>query len=301
MNDTVERIPLVYIVSEAYSGSTLLDLLLGMSPHIWTLGEAQRLWLSVADGKPCACGAHIPQCPFWQPILPAIPAARAETLFQLFTPEMTVRWPHLLSILRGRVSAKMHDTYLAYADTNATYLRQVWQAARAKKPNLRWLVDASKDPYRLYALHYSGLFDMRVLHVTKDPRALVYSMVKRHESDSLVMCIRKSARWTIRNAQFNRLSQLFSPEFYRHIRYETLATAPTETINGLLAWLGVDPMTDLSRMRSYESHAVAGNAMRWEERPITLDDRWKSNLSLTNQRIAWFFALTLKNRYGYTW
>lgn len=69
----MDKIPVVYIMSEAYSGSTLLDLLLGMTPEIWTLGEAQHLWQRVQDQQVCACGELIPKCPFWEPLLQHIP------------------------------------------------------------------------------------------------------------------------------------------------------------------------------------------------------------------------------------
>ena len=39
-----------------------------------------------------------------------------------------------------------------------------------KGDQVQWLVDASKSVYRLLWLRETGLFDVRVIHLVKDPR-----------------------------------------------------------------------------------------------------------------------------------
>ena len=56
----------LYIMSRPHSGSTILDILMGNSASVESVGQL------VSDmGKldnPCACGATIRDCPFWQEV-----------------------------------------------------------------------------------------------------------------------------------------------------------------------------------------------------------------------------------------
>jgi hypothetical protein len=68
------RLPLVYILSNGRSGTTLLDLLLGAHPRVWTVGEVQNLpWEMRYPRAPCGCGNPVQESPFWAPILHDIP------------------------------------------------------------------------------------------------------------------------------------------------------------------------------------------------------------------------------------
>jgi hypothetical protein len=301
LEHSVDRIPLIYIASDAYSGSTLFDLLLGMLPEAWTLGEAQHLWQRIRDHMVCACGVPLAECPFWQPLIPKIATVSYSPLFSRFIPSYVIRGQYLPAMLWSRISPGLRDEIGQYGDLNNAYLRIVWDAAEAHKPNLHWLIDASKDAYRLYALHQSERFDMRVIHITKDPRAMVYSHVKNGRERDKMMVLRKSGRWLINNMLFNHIGHSLGPSRYRHVRYEDLARFPNKTMNELLEWLGMSPIETLDHMRLYESHAIGGNAMRWEDRPIMLDERWKHRLSKINQQIAWLIGLPLCKRFGYTW
>ena len=45
-----------------------------------------------------------------------------------------------------------------------------------KGDQVQWLVDASKSVYRLLWLRETGLFDVRVIHLVKDPRVRALDM-----------------------------------------------------------------------------------------------------------------------------
>ena len=64
---------LLYIMSRPHSGSTILDILMGNSQPVEGVGQL------VSDmgelGNPCACGATIGDCPFWQAVRDEVEAA----------------------------------------------------------------------------------------------------------------------------------------------------------------------------------------------------------------------------------
>ena len=65
----------VYISSLAFSGSTLLDLVLGGHPNIVGLGEIGRIQdqskkgMDIFDNRVCSCGKRAYDCEFWSHIL----------------------------------------------------------------------------------------------------------------------------------------------------------------------------------------------------------------------------------------
>ena len=65
---------LLYIMSRPHSGSTILDILIGNSASVQGVGQL------VSDmGKldnPCACGASIRDCPFWQAVRAEVAVGR---------------------------------------------------------------------------------------------------------------------------------------------------------------------------------------------------------------------------------
>lgn len=289
-----DSIPLVYILSNGRSGTTLLDLLLGAHPNIWTLGEAHILpWELKNRRTPCGCGVPIEEDDFWAPLLPEIPLETTGYHVGYFRNRQqvgkVVRWEHLFDLVRGRVSSRWTEAVREYAKRNERYFRVVREAAEDRMgQEVEWLVDNSKDPYRLFWLQQSGRFDIRVIHLVKDPRAFVYSMVRREMPGVTKRVIRFTGRWIIENAIMRRLMGVGFPEdATRTLAYEQLAAAPEETLKNLGAWLGLDYDPDLVHtFRDYENHAVSGNMMRWRERDdaIRLDQRWKRNFPLAYTR-----------------
>src|SRR5207302_9823744 len=88
-----------------------------------------------------------------------------------------------------------------YGKDNLVVLRSVLQKARHIKGDpVTWLVDSSKSPYRLLWLKETGQFDVRVIHLVKDPRAFVYSTCKNQHGISRTWGLGKAAlRWTFEN------------------------------------------------------------------------------------------------------
>ncbi len=59
----------VYICSSGYSGSTLLDLILGSHSLIESLGEISHLPKNISLNSNCSCGEPILECYYWKKIL----------------------------------------------------------------------------------------------------------------------------------------------------------------------------------------------------------------------------------------
>jgi hypothetical protein len=300
-------IPVIYILSSGRSGSTLLDLLLGTHPDIWTLGEAQILPWEVKENRlPCGCGSNITACKFWRPILPQMPLGESDYPIEYFRESHTggraIRWAHVYDIIRHNPSGHWQAGVAAYGAINAEYFSLVKSAVeRQMNRPISWLVDASKDIYRLFWLQQSSLFDLRIIHLTKDPRAFVYSMTKGSPYDTRQKRFRFTGRWIFENALYSRLcaDPALSKKVYR-LRYEELAKRAKKTMDSLGNWLGVET-TDFSirEFRRRENHAIAGNLMRWQTAEIRLDDKWRRSLPSTQQSVIWAMSGVLARTYHY--
>jgi hypothetical protein len=305
-----DRIPLVYILSNGRSGTTLLDLLLGAHDHVWTTGEAQNLpWELVNPRAPCGCGNPVHESPFWKPILPDIPTDTDGYHVGCFHNSEQVgkvlRWNLLPDLIRGRARPRWRDAVEEYGRKNETLFRVVREAAEERSGNeIQWLVDASKNVYRLFWLQQSGRFDLRVIHVMKDPRALVYSMARPWLPSGIHRVLRYTGRWIVENALMAHLCRVnFDPEHVRRLSYETLAGAPEETMEAIGEWLGVDyPPELVHNFKDYENFAISGNMMRWRESDddIRLDERWKSRLPVAYQHLVHMLTVPFRRFCGYT-
>jgi len=302
----MKPIPVIYILSTGRSGSTILDLLLGMHPAIWTLGEAQMLPSEVRENlKPCGCGKPVNECYFWRLILDSINFGEGNYPIEFFRKSRkdgkAVRWRYLKDILCRKTSYKLSKAAQEYGQNNAVFFEIVKNTAEESIGyQLCWLVDASKDIYRLFWLQQSPLFNIRVIQLIKDPRAFVYSMT-RNDPDNWSRVIRFSGRWFFQNMLFTYICR--DPDLKNNfikIRYEDLASSPELTMKRLGDWLGIEfSGLDLTQFRKHETHAIAGNPTRWKNSTIKLDESWKNNMPVRSARIAWIFNLPLARLYGY--
>ncbi|MEZ5931527.1 MAG: sulfotransferase [Alphaproteobacteria bacterium] len=290
--DRRSKLPLVYILSTGRSGSTLLDVLLGAQPECWTLGEFQLLDIGVGQQLPCGCLSPLGQCDFWSPILERV---RRSMRFPIgyfrsgrHPSGKVVRWPLLPSILTGGPLPTQRAIADAYASSNLRALEEVKEAAEAHQDQVSWLIDASKDPYRLLWLQASGHFDIRVIHLVRRPEGFVANMMRSAGAEGTGAVIKYAGRWLVDNLiGVALLWRMFWPEAVKRVRYEDLAADPEGTLGAICAWLQVP--FDAERVHSTRfdvNHGVAGNRPRWEELPVTFTESWRATMPPLHMRLV---------------
>ncbi len=312
------RINLIYIASIGRSGSTLLESMLGAHTRIQTMGELHIWPHEIEQGgvRPCSCGEFVEQCPFWSEMRRRVdPLAQPEPRLHFFREKhnggRTLRLPKLGAFKRGfSPSGEVKRQIDTYGRNNAeifTTFVALMKEQLGETPD--WIVDASKDPYRLAWLHHSGLFNLKVIHLVKDPRAFIYSVTK-HLSDAdagfnlhkrLYYTGRQSGAWITQNALFSHLAaSFFDAGTYQLVNYETLATDPEGTFRAVCDFLGTPYEADaVHNFREGSVHTIAGNPMRYENRGISLDEKWKTRLPASSRTLASLLTASTKARYGY--
>jgi hypothetical protein len=301
---------LAYIASIGRSGSTLLELLLAAHPAVATIGEL-HLWphelRATSRTLPCGCGLEILDCPFWiemrrrvDPL--AAPEPRLDHFRERHDGGRTLRLARLRDFRarRGGADADMRR----YGEGTAAVITAFADlVAESGAPRPAVVVDASKDPYRLAWLARSGRVDLSVLHIARDPRGFVYSESKNGEyaGTSLVrLAVRKAGAWTVANELSRRAARLPGVRDHHLVRYEDLVSRPAEVVAALVESLGLPPdpaMVDSFRDRAF--HAIGGNPMRHDDRPIRLDEQWRAALPRGVQRLVQALTAPARKRFGY--
>lgn len=297
-----DKINLIYIASNGRSGSTLLELMLNAHPKVWTVGELQVLpWelLTPKDSRGCGCGRNVTDCEIWGPIIDQNYEALEKGSIHRFRDShgagRVLRFNELLYVYSQIKNKKERNGKIVkYGKENYELLEKVLdQINKDQHRNISWIVDSSKDLYRLMWLQQSGRFNIFVLHLIKDPRAFIYSMTRQlNGHKKYTSTFRMIVRWIVENRLIKAVcSHHFEPESVMRIEYERLAERPDEMMRNVCNRVGLDYDVDMVENFRTLNHGVSGNQMRHESRGIVLDEKWKTGLAFLQKLMIKIFVL----------
>ncbi len=298
------------------SGTTLIEKMLNELPGTFAVGETLHLWeRGVRDEERCGCGEPFATCPHWSKV--------GELAFEGWDNVDTdrvidLRWKidrsrRLPSILaKHREGATGLD---AEQQEYLDYLRPVLLAS-AEISGAEVLLDSSKHLSTAALLALDPALDVRVLHITRDPRGVAYSWTKqidRPEAEGSLMPTykpsRTATRWVTDNLGFDSLAKLGVPTL--RLRYEDVLTEPAVRLREIFDFAGLTsaggdnvdlPFLDgKSVTLTTPMHSVAGNPLRFGGDDITLrlDDAWRSKLDEKAKATVTRITRPVLTRYGY--
>ncbi|MEL7221690.1 MAG: sulfotransferase, partial [Bacteroidota bacterium] len=176
----MRKITYIYILSQRYSGSTLLSFLLATHPAIATIGERRKFYNKTIrpdqqSGQQCSCGQSFQQCEYWTAIRDAVsnrltPEQRNNnfTEFELFNQRILNKIADKLPQW-GWFPNKRKQQYQA----NLILVEEI-----LKKAQKSVFLDSSKTYKQLRHLSQIDDFDFKVIWLSRDPRAQVSSALK---------------------------------------------------------------------------------------------------------------------------
>lgn len=279
----------VLITGSGRSGSTLVERALGEVEGIVNVGELTDLCLRVAPkNERCGCGNAFSECSFWSLVgKHAFGGWNDDVLEHMkFLHEHVVRQRNFPRLFAGR-----NQDIVRQAGDYASFYRSLYTAIAAVSGS-NVVVDASKLPSHALGLTYSSL-DLKMVHVTRDPRGVAFSMSKRvvrphgnggddlmwHQSPTA-----SAARWCATQVESMVLGrELVSST---HLNYESFVRNPRSEIVRVLVDLGiridkVPSALGSNHMHLSMSHGLSGNHSRFRDGPVALvtDDKWKNEMS----------------------
>lgn len=192
---------IIYVLGSGSSGSTLFSLLLGMHPNIFFAGHMRNyhfLW-DESGARQIGTGELIEESSFWNQV---------KKLYTHYT---------------GR---EKPENGWNVGDLNAIF---------------RGIYQVSEDPVICDNSHYLRFlrlvkkagFDVKSVHIVRDPRAYFYS---RKKSNNILRVYYLVFRWVMGNIKIFLYGKMFKENLV--IKYEDLVANPNKTIKNLVDRIG---------------------------------------------------------------
>ncbi len=301
-----------YIGGFGRSGSTMLDLMLGQAPGVFSAGEVREIWQSgLVENRLCGCEQPFRDCSFWQAVGDAgfggwDRVALPDVLRLRYSLDRPWSFPALPA---SRVSAGLRSRIHEYTGTLQRLYRAIAEVSGASM-----IVDSSNLPSHAFLLRTMRAVDLRVIHLVRDSRAVAWSWQKQVEKRRAAGPAGylpqygpagSSLRWMYYNGLTQSLRRLGVP--YHLVRYEDLVRDPYQVTAGLLGHAGLTGAAaqpsyiDGHRVRLKQNHTVEGNPMRFVTGHLDLrsDQAWQVQMPARDQRLVTALTLPLLRAYGY--
>jgi len=295
-----------------YTGSTLLGFLLDAHPACASIGAATGLTSRINLATyACSCGVRFVACPFWNRI-----AERTAELGAPVSVFETGYWNTHVMMSRRRWLDGALIRSLGNLRLNAVRDSALWRAPPIRRAFVRarhatWslaravlddtgasvFVDSARDHQRPKYLAADPRFDVRVIHLVRDPRGNTSSIMKHTGADVTTA----AKRWRHYNVEADRLRSLLPPSAWLRVHYEALCADPQATLDAIARFVGVDPAPIPSDLRSTEHHII-GNSMRLRGVGEIREDRsWETALGRDDLRTIARIARPASRRLEMAW
>jgi Sulfotransferase family len=321
-------VPLLYLLAASHSGSTLLAFLLGSHPDLCTVGEIKATALGDPSRYRCSCGAEILKCPFWRRVSDEMAArGRPFDVTQAGTDIRTGATPYVHRLLkplhRGALLEMARDAALWLSPAWRHSLPEIQRVNAALARCLldvtgkQALVDSSKMGLRLKYLLRNPGFDVRVVRIVRDGRAVALAyMDPAGFADAQDPRLRQGGmggdranerqtmpeaahQWRRSNEEAESILRGLPGSRWTEVRYEEVCRDTEGTLRRLFEFAGVDPDRGAARLRSFDHHVI-GNGMRLDTTSeVRLDERWRTALRPADLSAFDQEAGALNRRLGY--
>jgi sulfotransferase family protein len=302
--------PVLFIAGVPRSGSTLLDRVIGVHEAFCSTGELQFIWRrSYVENQLCGCGVPFRECAFWNEV--------SWSAFGVRTAEVdgegaarlkaSIERKRRVPALALRSSTRAEPDLLAYGELLGRLARAILDVSGAQV-----LVDSSKDPRHGLVLSKLPCFELHVVHLIRDPRAVAYSWTRKRSRPEIHWEAREmwiqprlmsAARWVSHNFVAELLSR--SAASYRRVRYEDFVADPNAVLADIFTpfhGLGASPQRVVAGSLALgTAHTVSGNPFRFTDGrvEIELDDEWRTRMPAAARVSVSAATAALLARYRY--
>jgi hypothetical protein len=328
--DKKTNIDYLYILGASHSGSTLLAMLLNAHPDLISIGESSPGKMGDIYTYRCSCGKPILDCLFWKSITRKMHKKHPDFSLDDFGTKFECPSNPVVNRLlcfehRGFLLELLRDMVLRCAP----HWKQSQDNIMARCYDLvstvlsesggRIFVDSSKLAHRLKYLLKIPEFNIKVIHLVRDGRAVALTYMKQDEfADAKEPDLRRGGRGMDEKATVASLPMIKAADEWRRclksaehllagieksrwiqVHYEELCKNPEATLKRIHGFLGTNFRHVIKDFRSVENHII-GNGMRLDTTSeIRLDERWRSVITKEDSRTFNSVAGKMNRRYGY--
>jgi hypothetical protein len=312
----MEKMKLIYICGLGFSGSTLLDLLLGSHSQMESVGEVHKY--SQYQGM-CTCLKNVNDCHYWQEItkrfqqyLTEIGTSPAEV------DTSNIRYPDLTTKLKFFLKSELHFSpeFIRSYGINNYYLYKAILDATGKA----MIVDSSKQLKRAMCLKFSGKFDVKIIYLIRECCGYLHSRKKRDYGTVVSATLIDKAGNVERQIQkslfdgpvktsltwyFSQIAYLtYLKKHHRDntilVHYTNLCSDPEKELTRICDFIDVPFEENMLHFGNMIHHNIAGNPMRnnkAQNQTIRYNDAWKQHLTSSELWLCHVFNNKMNNKH----
>ena len=304
------KVKVLYIAAASRSGTTLLECMLNALPGICGAGELTYIWeRGYTRNELCGCGTPFHQCDFWAEIRrDAHESGDLDYHAMRRLRSYVCAYHRLPQLVVPELRSELFESRLK---TYSERLVRLYQSIQ-RISGARLITDSSKYPSELFLLGAIDQIELRVVHVVRNAKAVVYAWQKwkqrpdvhwKKEYFSRYPFYQTALAWNV----FNLLIATFESRNIPYIRvqYEELIREPKATLAAIGRVAGFDA-SDLGFIEDHtvhlsDNHSVSGNPVRFQRGPIRLklDDEWENRTPPVHRWLVDLMTFPLQRRYGY--
>ena len=304
----------IYITSDNRSGSTMLDMMLGGHSNITALGEIHHLRSYVlqdrSDYNPihelvCLCGKEVSDCKYWTEIEMAL--GRSFDLLKLRPYYLVrdkqgsaldqnlrkfIRWvlQRLPGLYENRITYRILGDKVVATDSFDLY------ETVSRISGAPYVLDSSKDPFRLRELIYKGAKRIKVIILYRDYKGVIHSKTRRG------MPLKKAAmQWKRHVQQMDLFSKHLNGNQVLRVRYEDLCTNTEKEMRRICGFLDLNFELAVLQRNREGLHQIGGSPSKFigSEQSIKLDESYKEGLTAKEISFAYKLVRTEADALGY--
>jgi len=311
-----ESIKYVYICSSGYSGSTLLDLLLGSHSQIESLGEINHLPKNIALNTICSCGDLINDCNFWKKVVEEfntilntdlyknpyklnlglpLPSKQKDTLHKKISYRIKRKIYRGLCFISLAFNFKQIDKLTRPINEGIENLIKLYDIV-IKNNKCTIVVDSSKSYLEAVKLYISRPKNVKIILLCRDGRGVLYSGIKRGKNKRKVV-----TEW---KKHYKRAIMLFNKHIpnnrIKKIYYEDLSQNPEKSLIEICRFLNREYEKSMLEFSKFIHHNANGNDMRFVKKSlIKFDFNWQTNLTDNEKEFFRKIGLKTNKMLGY--
>ncbi len=264
-----KRINIIYVLSQGRSGSTVLDLVLGNYKNNVSLGEFHNLYWDIHEDNICSCGNKILNCSFWSNYINEKENIKEISSYREKSGSgKRFRRKKLNKIFKTKYDNLDKSSY-TYASKSYELLKKIID--REKYSNDICFIDSSKDPYRLYDLLHSGLFDIKIIYLKKNPFAWIYSILKNKKKIGILNIIKSILDYKIDHFIYETIIRKVDKRLCLKINYNKIQNIQHfESI--IESFLNIN-----NKKEKNEHHIISGNKIKYSYKEFKPDNNYKDS------------------------
>jgi len=273
----------VFVLSDARSGSTLLDQCLGGHPDLVSLGEVHWLKAYVHQDRAtynprhplvCSCGNVLTECPFWKLVESALqrPLDSLQLRARMTENRTSQPWIDRIGRLPGRVVESFPTLYrhrvvrALLGDDRMTADSIALIRAVHKATGCHYCVDSSKSPLRFRAVYDADPANTRAIVLVRDFRAVVHSKMKRGASLEGA-----ATGWCRKMQQIEAITSDLPPGHACILKYESLCKSPRVELERICAFLGIHLAETMLQRPESTTHTIGGSPSKFDPARVRIE------------------------------